>query len=62
MRDDEIDPLFSGTVDATEEAVVNSLWAAKDVTGREGRVAKALPHDDVLELLEQAQRLPGRGR
>ncbi len=62
VRDDELDPLFTATVDATEEAVVNSLWAAKDVTGRDGRIGKALPHDDVLELLEQAQRLPGRGR
>jgi D-aminopeptidase len=62
LRDEEINPLFSATVDATEESVVNSLWAAKDVTGREGRVVTALPHDDVLELLEQAQRLPGRGR
>jgi D-aminopeptidase len=62
VRDDQIDPLFPATVDATEEAVVNSLWQAKDVLGREGRIIEALPHDEVLELLEQAQRLPGRGR
>ena len=62
VADAEIDPLFRATVDATEEAVVSSLWAAEDVTGLKGRVVKALPHDDVLELLEQAQRLPGRGR
>jgi D-aminopeptidase len=62
VPDSAVDPLFSATVDATEEAVVNSLWAAKDVTGREGRVVKALPHDEVLVLLDQAGRLPGRGR
>jgi D-aminopeptidase len=62
VPDAEIDPLFPATVDATEEAVVNSLWTARDVTGREGRVAKALPHDEVLELLDQAQRLRGLGR
>ena len=61
VPDDELDPLFQATVDATEEAVVNSLWAATDVTGREGRVVPALPHADVLELLGEAQRL-GRGR
>ncbi len=62
VADSELDPLFPATVDATEEAVVNSLWAAEDVTGRDGRVVRALPHDDVLELLRQAGRLPGRGR
>jgi proteasome alpha subunit len=55
--DDELDPLFAATVDATEEAVVNALWAAVDVTGRDGRTVHALPHDPVLELLGQAGRL-----
>ena len=52
-----LDPLFAATVDATEEAVVNALWAAERVVGREGRVAEALPRDDVLALLETHRRL-----
>jgi D-aminopeptidase len=47
----ELDPLFAGTVEATEEAVLNALWAAPDVTGREGRLERGLPHDEVLEIL-----------
>jgi D-aminopeptidase len=47
----ELDPIFTGTVEATEEAVLNALWAAPDVEGREGRVERGLPHDEVLELL-----------
>ena len=47
----ELDALFAATVDATEEAVLNALWAAPDVVGREGRVERGLPHDQVLELL-----------
>jgi D-aminopeptidase len=47
----ELDPLFAATVEATEEAVLNALWAAPDVTGREGRLERGLPHDDVLEIL-----------
>ena len=47
----DLDPLFAATVEATEEAVLNALWAAPDVTGREGRMQRALPHDEVLELL-----------
>ena len=44
-------------MDATEEAVLNALWAAPEVVGREGRVGQALPHDDALELLAAHGRL-----
>ena len=36
------------TVEATEEAVLNAMWAAVDIDGRDGRVARALPHDEVI--------------
>jgi D-aminopeptidase len=49
----DLDPLFAATVEATEEAVLNALWAAPDVTGREGRLVRGLPHDEVLELLRE---------
>jgi D-aminopeptidase len=49
----ELDPLFAAAVDATEEAVLNAIWAAPDVEGREGRVERGLPHDEVLELLRE---------
>ena len=54
--DKELDPLFQAAVDATEEAVLCSLWAAVDTTGREGRVVRALPREKVLDLYR------GRGR
>jgi D-aminopeptidase len=47
----DLDPLFAATVDATDEAVLNAMWAAPDVEGRGGRVVRGLPHDEVLELL-----------
>ena len=50
FRDRDLDPLFQAAVDATEEAVLCSLWAAVDTTGREGRVVPALPREQVLEL------------
>jgi len=46
-----LDPLFEATVEATEEAVLNALWAAPDMTGRAGHLERGLPHDEVLELL-----------
>lgn len=57
VPDGRLDPLFAATVEATEEAVLNALWAAVDTTGREGRVVRALPHGPVLALLEQHGRL-----
>jgi L-aminopeptidase/D-esterase-like protein len=41
MRGGELDALFQATVDASEEAVLDSLWAAVDTSGREGRTVYA---------------------
>jgi D-aminopeptidase len=57
VADADLNPLFAATVLATEEAVLNALWSAERVQGREGRVIEALPHDDVLELLAAHHRL-----
>jgi D-aminopeptidase len=57
VADGALDPLFTATVDATEEAVLNALWSAERVVGREGRVAEPLPHDEVVALLRAHQRL-----
>jgi len=57
VPDGHLDPLFSATVEATEEAVLNALWAAVDTTGREGRVVRALPREPVLALLREHGRL-----
>ncbi|HLG08355.1 MAG TPA: P1 family peptidase [Gaiellaceae bacterium] len=57
VPDRDLNDLFEAVVDATEESVLNALWAAPAVTGREGRIAPALPHDDVLALLDTHGRL-----
>ncbi len=54
-----LDGLFTAAVEATEEAVLSALWTAETTSGREGRVAEALPHDVVLELLRSHGRLGG---
>ena len=43
LRGRELDGLFQATVDASEEAVLDSLWAAVDTSGREGRTVYAFP-------------------
>ena len=57
VADGELDPFFAATVDATEEAVLNALWSAERVVGREGRIAEALPHEEVVALLRAHRRL-----
>ena len=57
VPDSALDGLFQATVEATEAAVLNALWAAVDTPGRLGRTARALPHGAVLELLERHGRL-----
>jgi len=56
FADRDLNPLFQAAVDATEEAVLCSLWAAVDTVGREGRLVRGLPREKVLELYR------GRGR
>jgi D-aminopeptidase len=55
--DRDLDGLFAAVVDATEEAVLNALWAAETTAGREGRVVEALPHEPVLDALRAARRI-----
>jgi D-aminopeptidase len=53
---DSLSPFFLAVVEATEEAVYNSLFRARAITGN-GRRVEALPVDRVLELLRQAGRV-----
>ncbi|PSS43672.1 aminopeptidase [Arthrobacter woluwensis] len=42
-----MDPFYEAVVEATEEAVLNALVAARDMVGREGHRSHALPHEEV---------------
>ncbi|MDQ2868496.1 MAG: P1 family peptidase [Verrucomicrobiota bacterium] len=52
MPNDDMDPIFEATVEATEEAIVNALVDNHDMTGRDGHKVEALPHQRVRELLK----------
>jgi D-aminopeptidase len=54
---DQMDALFEATVQATEEAVVNAMVAAKTMTGVDGHTVEALPHDRLREILTKYNRL-----
>ena len=53
LRNDEMSPLFLAAVEATEEAIYNSLFMATTVTGQKGRTMKALSITEVLKILDK---------
>src|SRR5262249_31118615 len=52
LSNDAMSPLFLAAIEATEEAVYNSLFRATTVTGQ-GRTVEALPLDRTLEVLRR---------
>jgi len=46
-------PLFLAVVEATEEAIYNSLFKATTVVGREGHTSQAIPIDRVVEICQK---------
>jgi L-aminopeptidase/D-esterase-like protein len=57
VPNDEMNPLFEATVQATEEAIVNAMVGAETMTGFEGHTVIALPHDRLREVLKKYNRL-----
>jgi len=53
LRNDEMSPLFLAAVEATEEAIYNSLFMATDMSGQKSRVMKALPIKETLKILDK---------
>jgi D-aminopeptidase len=57
LPNDQIEPVFTATVQATEEAVINAMVAAETMTGIESHKVIALPHDKLREVLKKYNRL-----
>jgi D-aminopeptidase len=57
IPNDSLDPLFAGTVEATEEAIVNALVAGRDMTGDLGHTVKGIDIDRLRDLLRASGRL-----
>lgn len=52
VHNDFMSPLFLAAIEATEEAIWNSLFMAQSTVGRDGNSIEALPVDRVLELVQ----------
>jgi D-aminopeptidase len=57
ISNDQITPLFEATVQATEEAIVNAMLAARTMTGADDLKVYGLPHDRLREVLKKYNRL-----
>ena len=53
VRNDDMSPLFMAAIEATEEAILNSLFHAETTTGRDHHRIEALPVDKVLRIMRQ---------
>jgi len=57
LANEQINPVFLATVQATEEAVINAMVAAETMTGANNLTVYALPHDKLREVLKKYNRL-----
>ncbi|WP_432709533.1 P1 family peptidase [Pedobacter sp.] len=53
LSNDQISPLFMAAIEATEEAIINSLFAGSSMTGKQGNQVQALPIEKVLPILKK---------
>ena len=57
LRNDNLDLLFQAVIEATEEAIINSLFAAETVTAKGNIKVEALPVDKTMEILKKYNRI-----
>jgi D-aminopeptidase len=53
LRNDVMSPLFMATIEATEEAIINSLWMAVTTEGKDGHKVEALPIEKTLAIIKK---------
>jgi D-aminopeptidase len=53
LKNSDVTPLFLAAVEATEEAIINSLFMAETMEGTNGRVMDGLPAEEVIEILKK---------
>jgi D-aminopeptidase len=57
LPNEAMDPLFTATVESTEEAIINALIAAETMVGIDGHRLTAIPHKDLCQILNSYGRL-----
>jgi D-aminopeptidase len=57
LENDFVSPLFLATVEAVEEAILNSLLRATTVVGKDGNTREAFPVEELQKIIEGNRRL-----
>lgn len=56
LQNENVSPIFLATIEATEEALLNSLFAAKTMTGYKGRTVEELPVKKIIGFIKANQK------
>lgn len=56
LHDDAVSPLFLAVIEATEEAILNSLSMASTMKGRNGVIVEAMPMERVMGMMREYKR------
>ncbi len=54
LRNRKVSPIFLAAAEAAEEAILNSLFKARDMEGKDGSKVEALPLDKLKKIMEEA--------
>jgi D-aminopeptidase len=57
VPNDQMNPIFEATVEATEESIINAMVAATSMTGIDNHHVSALPHEQLRAVLKKYNRL-----
>ena len=57
LSNNEMSPLFQATIEATEEAIYNSLFQATTIKGQNGRTIEELPLDKTIQIFKKYNRI-----
>jgi len=57
LINDAISPLFLATIEATEEAILNSLFVAETMIGKDGHEIKSIPIDEIIDIMKKYNKI-----
>lgn len=60
LNNDNMSPLFMAAIEATEEAILNSLFMSQSTTGFKGHAVESIPISKLKTLLQEYHKIPGK--
>jgi len=57
IPDHRLDLIFEAVIQSVDEAIMNSLFANKTMQGIHGHIVEAIPHNEVIRILQEYNRI-----